>query len=349
LSRGSLDPAPESLVSEGEFELGRFGTPFPRANMLDVERPYHYPIPRFVKAWRLKEWQSYQFGDENWFFFAALFNAKLLSVAIFQAYERATKRRFGFQRILPGSLFPFGERLSGSKVAYRGPRTYLELAAELEQGYAQVSIVRNNLDPSRRFSGRFRFSFAPKLAAPNTVCLPLGMNRALYSMRTLMPLEGEFHVRDETFKFAGPSAMGIMEDHKGFYPWRMRYDWVTGFGLDTKGKRVGFNLTDSQVRDQARYNENCFWIGNKVWPLPPVKVTRPQGHSGEWIIQDTEGMVDLVFVPEAPNDVRLNLWLIECDYHGPFGSFRGVVKNGAGVKIQADRLYGMGEQQYLRA
>ena len=72
-------------------------------------------------------------------------------------------------------------------------------------------------------------------------------------------------------------------------PTSMRYDWVTGFGLDQKGRRAGFNLTDNQVRDQVKYNENCLWLNNKIWPLPPVKVTRPQGSGGEWIVQDTRG------------------------------------------------------------
>jgi hypothetical protein len=175
------------------------------------------------------------------------------------------------------------------------------------------------------------------------------MNRAMYSTKVLMPMEGEFVVGGETFRFAPPTSMGIMDDHKGYYPWRMHYDWVTAFGLDAKGRRIGFNLTDNQVRDQVRYNENCLWINNKVWALPPVKMTRPHGPSGEWIIQDTEGMVDLVFVPEVTNDIRLNIGIVDSDYHGPFGSFKGVVKNGEGEKIQAELLYGAGEQKYLRA
>jgi len=164
-----------------------------------------------------------------------------------------------------------------------------------------------------------------------------------------MPMEGEFSVGGESHRFEGPSSMGIIDDHKGYYPYRLRYDWVTGFGADAKGRRVGFNLTDNQVRDQVRYNENCLWINNKVWPLPPVKMTRPQGPAGDWIIQDTEGMVDLVFVPELANDLRFNLGILESDYNGPLGGFRGFVSNGEGEKIQADQLYGAGEREYLRA
>jgi hypothetical protein len=344
-----FDDAPESVVSKGEFEYGRFGTPFGRANMLDVERPFLYRIPRFVKDWRLKEWRAFQFGDERWFFFTALYNAKTLSIALFYAYDRERKRRYGFQKPIPGSAFSFGESLSGTRTAYRAGKAFLEYECEYTQGRVKVTAQRYESPASRSFAGAFRFSCNPKVAAPESVCLPLGMNRAMYSTKVLMPFEGEFTVGNEVFGFGGPGAMGIMDDHKGYYPYRLRYDWVTGFGLDQKGRRSGFNLTDNQVRDQSKYNENCLWINNRIWPLPPVKVTRPHGPAGDWIVQDTEGLVDLVFAPEVPNDLRFKLGLVETDYHGPFGSFRGLIKNGEGEKIQAELLYGAGEQKYLRA
>ena len=344
-----FEASPDSIVAQGVFALGRYGTPFRRTNMLDVSHPFNYPLPRAVKNWRLKEWQAYQFGDQRWFFFASLHNAKICSLVLFLAYDRERKKRYLIRRLIPGGIFRFPESLSGSNVYYRGARTLLESACDYDSGRMQFTVMRGSRDLENRFSGRFRFSCAPKVAAPSVVCLPLGLNRALYSTKILMPMEGEFSIGGESHRFEGPSSMGIMDDSKGFYPYRLHHDWLTGFGADTKGRRTGFNLTDNQVRDQARYNENCLWINNKVWPLPPVKVTRPQGIAGDWIIQDTEGRVDLVFTPELPNDVRFNLGLVESDYHGPLGSFKGFVSNGEGEKIQAELLYGVGEKEFLRA
>ncbi|HUW39900.1 MAG TPA: DUF2804 domain-containing protein [Rectinemataceae bacterium] len=348
-ARPALEPAPKAIVAQGLFEYGRFGGFFGRANMLDAARVLNYPLPRFVKNWRLKEWQAFQLGNERWFVFTALYDVKLFSLAYVQIYDRREKRRYGFERIIPGSAFAFPEELTDYRVAYRGPGTFLEYSANPERGEMKIELGRNNFDRARRFSASFRFSSGPKFSAPQSVCLPLGMNRAIYSTKLLMPVEGELVIGAETHLFEAASAMGVFDDHKGYYPWRLRYDWVSGFGLDAKGRRIGFNLTDNQVRDQARYNENCLWINNRIWPLPPVKVTRPQGPAGEWIIQDTEGMVDLVFVPEVMNDISLKLGILQSDYHGPFGSFRGLLKNGEGEKINAELLYGAGEQQYLRA
>ena len=343
-----LSAPPAQAVTEGKFAFGRYGAPIASVNMLDVSRPYHYPVPLFAKKLRLKEWQAFQFGDSRWYFFTALYTAKITSMAIFYAYDRQARRRYGFCRNIPGQAFSFSPSLSKSRVEYKRSRVHFSIESALDEGRFDLDIARLVRDPELSFAGHFGFSYGPQVSAPLSVCLPLGLNRAMYSTKVLMPLEGDFKLGSQSFRLQGPDAMGVLDDHKAFYPFSMHYDWVSGFGTDEKGRRVGFNLTNNQVKDQVRYNENCLWVNNKIWSLPPVKVTRPEGVEGEWIIQDTEGMVDLVFIPECPNDVQFNLGLVACDYHGPFGKFRGVIKNGGGEKIDASLLFGAGERKRLR-
>ena len=96
---GGFDPSPDAIVDKGVFALGRYGTPFRRANMLDVSHPFHFRVPRAIKNWRLKEWQAYQFGDRRWFFFASLYNAKICSIVLFIAYDRERKKRYMIRQI----------------------------------------------------------------------------------------------------------------------------------------------------------------------------------------------------------------------------------------------------------
>ena len=67
-------------------------------------------------------------------------------------------------------------------------------------------------------------------------------------------------------------------------------------GFTAKGL-TGFNLTDNQVPDRERYNENCLWLGRELHLLPPVTFSRPKGVHDRWCVRDEYGMVDITFTP----------------------------------------------------
>ncbi|HAW85413.1 MAG: hypothetical protein A2087_06835 [Spirochaetes bacterium GWD1_61_31] len=342
--------APEAIVQDGKFQYGCYDGPARRANMLDVERPYHYPVPRWVKALRCKEWRAFQAGNKRWFFFTALYEAKTFSAAMFYLWDRQERQIYQIKRLLPAVNFGIGECLDGERIGYQNRHSAISYKTDLSGGLISVEASRSRHHGLTPFKLSFQFSYNTRQAAPSTVCLPLGLNRAMYSTKVLMPMRGWLELGEERFEFDGGDAMGIMDDHKGLYDYRMRYDWVTGFGLDAKRRRVGFNLTNNQVKDQSQYNENVLWINSRVFPLPPVTMTRPQGPDGVWHIQDTEGLVDLSFKPEFLNPLQVNAIVIASNYHGPFGSFDGLLRTPDGAeKIDVRKLYGMGEQKYLRA
>ncbi len=343
--RALLDPPPQ-IVENGKAICGCFNAPIPRVNLLDLE--FASPVSRSVKAFRCKEWRAFQFGDSRWFFFSALYEAKAFGLAIFYAWDKKEKRGVEMRHIIPFKNYGIGEKLDGERIGYHNRNSAIHYTTSLSEGTVLLEASRWPKGKKTGFSAAVTFTYNTRQTAPSAVCLPLGLNRVMYSAKVLMPMQGWFEIGDEHFEFAAPDCMGIMDDHKGYYPYTMRYDWVTGFGTDAKGRRVGFNLTDNQVRDQAVYNENVLWINSRVFPLPPIKVTRPQGVTGIWHIQDTEGLVDLAFKPQKQNDMKINLLVAQTDYHGPFGSFEGMLKSPDGEKIDVSDLFGMGEQKYLR-
>ena len=343
----ALPPAPERLVEGGSIIPGSWRG-FPgNANLIDVHRPYHYPLPRSVKNLRLKEWQAIQAGDDRWFVFAVLYDAKLLSMASIVLYDRVLKRDFGFRHLFPGSRFSLPPRLMDSDCGIRNSHDRLHFS--MDRTARRLDISASSYGKRRTpLSIELSLDLAAADSAPFSVCLPLGLNRAMYSTKILMPCSGRLAAGDAVHEFSPDSASGILDDHKGFYPWQMHYDWVTGFGIDRKGRRVGFNLTDNQVKDQERWNENRLWIDGTVHTLPPVKITRPYGRQEAWIIHDTEGMVDLTFIPESKQEIRVNLGLADIDYAGPFGHFEGSLRSSEGDAIDARKLFGMGEEKNLR-
>ena len=98
--------APEAIVRDGSFVLGCFDGPAARANMLDIAKPYHYGVPRWVKDFRCKEWRAFQFGDSRFFFFTALYEAKSFGLALFHVWDRDKKRAYEIKRLLPLRRLP---------------------------------------------------------------------------------------------------------------------------------------------------------------------------------------------------------------------------------------------------
>jgi hypothetical protein len=340
--------APESIVDHGRMKFGSWSGYPGEANLLDAVKPYRFRIPRILKRTRLKEWRALQAGDDTWFIFAVLYDAKFISMASVDLWNRKEKAKHGFRRMFPLSRFIMSRSLEFSET-------------HADQGTDRLSI---RIDPEASFIGLharskpskaapeditldLRFDFSPLDASPISVCMPLGENRGIYSTKVLLPCSGVLSIDGYTHRFDTDSASGAFDDHKGYYPYRLHYDWVTGFGIDAQGRRIGFNLTDNQVLDQELYNENRLWIGKEVHTLPPVRFERPDGREGPWIIRDKRGVVDLRFFPEVAHDISMKLGVAAIDYAGPFGGFSGGFTL-QGQTIDASHLFGMGEDKSVR-
>lgn len=339
----------KTLVENGRFHYGSFDTPFEHANILDVSRPYHYPIPRILKNLRVNESQTFQFGDKNLFAYIDLYNAKLFTLVFCNFYDRLEKRRFSYWSFLPGSYIDFPDSLYSSKTYFRDRHFDIKVKADLAQRKIFLDgCIRHFSDrPDAAFS--FSFEHNAEKSRPLVSSIPFGLNRAVYSYKAPAPATGILRLGEKEFTLEPGSAIGMFTDQKGFYPYITSIDWVTGMGFDSKGRSVSFNLLDNHIPNQDQYNENALWLGDELIPLPSIKITRPQGPEGDWNLQDMEGMVDLIFHPEVKNSMHINAIFAESDYHGPFGSFEGCFRTPKGEKILTENLFGMGKKKRLRA
>jgi hypothetical protein len=180
------------------------------------------------------------------------------------------------------------------------------------------------------------------------ICHPFSATRALYSHKCIMPGAGELRHGSLQHVFCAAQSVLILDDHKGFYPWPMAYDWLTAAARDASGRVVGLNLTANQIRDPDRYNENALWIGTTVERLPAVRFERPQGVYGTWHIRDRAGRVDVRFSPTVRNEVHAGPWHVLAEYYGPFGWIEGAIIRDDRSAVRLDGFFGMGEQKRIR-
>jgi hypothetical protein len=373
----TISTAPERLVEDGQFNLGCFEhTPIKDANLLDIPSTYSF-IPSWLKYIQLREWQAYQVKNEEYFILIALYNAKKMSLVHFIIYNYQTKQKLKYEKQLStwSSNMVIPNTLYDSHAYYHSDDISIDVFHDIPSKKLEIKVkIQNFCDPLLPdIEAEFYGLHDVNRYKPMVVCNPFSSSNdsVMYSHKCLMPCHGKLvihhrhgHVIDEDstlntankinnqtmILFEEDKAELIIDEHKGYYPYMTRYDWVTGLGRDNNnnGKLMGFNLTNNQVIEQEKYNENCLWYDGELHPLPPIQMTRPDGHTGLWIIKDQYDIVNIEFQPVTHTSVHLNYIIAYSKYEGPYGFFTGYLRKMNGEKVIVDGLIGMGEDFYLR-
>jgi hypothetical protein len=330
----TLAPPPACLVESGRQHLGRFAGPV-RANLLDA--PY-LRLPRPLRRLRLKEWQAVQIASPRVFVNVALFDAKLMQLMQVKIFDRESGEKTVHEWKLRPGAFAIADQLHDSRNVYRDRRGELSFTNRFDRA------ITIDID-QRDITGRIEV--ATSRGASHVASLPFA-RAGMYSHKGMFPATGELRVGDKTFAFAG-DTLALLDDHKGYYPYVMRWDWVTS-AVVHDGVARGFNLTRNQCRDPDTYNENCAWIGDQLGVLPAVDFTREHERTAEerWTIRDREGRVALHFTPTVPGDVDVNAVIVHSKYRGPFGHFEGRLEPEGLPPVVVDGWFGMGEDFHLR-
>jgi hypothetical protein len=117
---------------------------------------------------------------------------------------------------------------------------------------------------------------------------------------------------------------------------------------EDNNRRIAFNIAENQARETYKNNENALWVDGELTPLPPVRITMPQGVETDWVIQDVEGMVDLTFTPVEPVRTAVDLILTKAEYDTPLGYYNGMLVTAKGDQIPVRNMWGLGEKLYIR-
>ncbi len=144
-------------------------------------------------------------------------------------------------------------------------------------------------------------------------------------------------------------GLGMMILNRTYFKFHSKNSTAYGIG-DLKGKNIVFYLNTSNMDAAASdsYNSNVLVVDGKQTALPPVYMTHPFGIDKNWIIQDTESMVDLTFTPLSVNSRTLNLIALRTNYYTMYGTFEGVLLTSDGEKITLKNFPGLLHKGMLR-
>ncbi|MDR2403460.1 MAG: DUF2804 domain-containing protein [Spirochaetaceae bacterium] len=335
-------------IENGKPVQGTWTRAFDDVDLLSIQRPFSVPLPGWMRDCRIKEWESFAVQDDNFHLNAILVNLKYYRVAQVFLYEKTAKKRMIFKKILPFSGWHLPRGLANASIESRSWRFFFRIHDWLDANTIRVDL---NIQATRNrpaFTAHLKYDSDGKKTTPMVVNLPFSERRCLYAYKTLTPVRGDMVFEGRHISLDPAKTTGIFCDFKGFYPYRMRSFWCTAFGIDAENRRIGFSIAENQTKETYKNNESALWINGRLTPLPPVRITIPNGTEADWVIQDMEGMVDLTFTPRESLRSALNLILTRVEYDSPVGFYNGMLVDSEGEEIPVHNLWGIGEKLYLR-
>ncbi|MDR2485599.1 MAG: DUF2804 domain-containing protein [Treponema sp.] len=335
-------------IERGKPRQGTWISAFDEADLLAVRMPFSFPLPRVIRDWRIKEWDIFVIQDDQFFLEAILCNIKYYRWAQVLLYDKDTKEKLRFRKLIPFSGWRMPRTLANASIDSRFYGFFFRI-----HNWLDANLIKVDLDieatPSRpSFTAHMEYEADKNEITPMAVNLLFTEKRCMYAYKVLAPVRGDMVFGGRHISLDPAKTTGFFGDFKGYYPYRMRSVWCTGLGFDAEHRRYGFSIGESQTKETFKNNENVLWVEGQMTPLPPVHITMPQGIESDWIIQDMEGMVDLVFTPQEQIHSGLNLLVTTAEYDTPLGYYNGTILDAKGKPVSVRNYWGLGEKVYLR-
>lgn len=339
-------PTPRSLVKNGQAVFGTFDKEFEEMDLLDCEKPAGKFLPHFLNKYRLTLWEATEVHLEHGVLLAAVSDMGMFGVILNLFYDKRTKKVYSWSTNLASSKTTIAPNLLNGSIAEACTKnSSIRYINRFENGKCSLQ--------GRSYSGKagsieFQFDLE-RVSLPSVVSIPFGPNKPLYSQKDFFRARGYLIFNGERFE-ADDDATAIVDDHRGYYPYRAHYDWLTTMGrseIDGAKKYFAFNLTRNQSVSQNDYNENLIWLEGSTSLLPPVRFTHNADDSA-WTVKDEHDMVNITFDIGDRYKMEVHAGLIDIDYHVAFGEIKGYVRGTDGKKYILDHKMGMGEDKTLR-
>ncbi len=343
---------PDHIVENGKVHFGTFETPFKDLNLLDCHKPCGNKMPDFLKPARLTEWEAFEVHMDEGLLISAVYRVGIMGFSIFVWYDKTEGKIYSWRNMVGKKKAYVAKQLVDDKCYCKSKHSEFTIENDLLNGKACAKGYTKG--KNGEFSIDMQFERVSPIA--NGV-MPLAKNKdgsfrnALYSEKDFFKAKGTITLNGKAYT-TNERSTGIIDDHKGFYPFFAHYDWLTTMGvtdIDGEQKYFAFNLTRNQSVDQDNYNENIIWLEGESHPMPPVVFYHKDGKkkAKEWHIVDEKrlGLVDVTFKIDKVFYMPIPLM---CYYALPFGVISGYITDTNGKKYVLDGMTAVGEDKTTR-
>lgn len=343
-------PTPDDIQHEGQAVFGTFDKEFANLNMLKIHHPTAFPS--FLNEKKLTRWEALEVEMKEGSLVVGLANMGISANMVTTFFDRRSNILYSWTATpSPKKANIASNLLNGSVTEIETKNFGIRFTNNFQDGKAR--IVGHHSDKNGQ-SISFEFEVT-RVSKPSIVSIPFGSNRPLYTQKDLFHAEGSLSLNGETF-VSDDHTMAVIDDHKGYYPRRMHYDWLTFMGNSKQGQPLGFNLTKNQSIDPQNYNENLIWLSGSSSLLPPVhfaysaptkKFISAAKTPTVWTVMDEHDMVCLKFTVKGVYKMIVHALVIDIQYFVVYGSIDGYLRKENGEKIEFKDAPGIGEDKTM--
>ena len=321
-----------------------------RQPMLDcnLENAVFYPLLlRPFQRFRIKRWDYYAIFTPQRFFSATIADLGYAGNIFVYTLDYETKELHEEGLVIPlanGIQLPRNSQEGESSYSGKGVHIKFLTQTASRQLYVDWPAFHNG----RGIHAKINLGCPPDHESM-TIVIPIEGRRFYYNRKiNCLPAEGEIRYGAVCEKIDAHNSLGSLDWGRGVWAYKSFWNWASASGFLPNGHTVGLNL-GCGFGDLSAATENCLILDGRLQKLEQVAFKYDPGdYSKPWRFTDSEGRLDLDFVPFMERIAQTDLTLIFSEVHQMFGRYSGRVVTDEGQVVQIENLIGFAEEHQAR-
>lgn len=349
-----LNKSPEKIVQNGKINFGSFQGVSDFLDIRGVKAPFAgIPIPKLFSNFRIKSKITYTFCYDKFAGLIEFFDDKTFGLAEVIVWNRETNQRYAYHTFMgPRRRFVPTNTTEASVTSFSKKR-YIKISWNRKRGTLRLSFTMKGDKFKPAMKGKFVSAFTEDKSSETLFVNPAPTTQRC-SATWFVPLStnggiGTAEHRKQITSLPESDGIGIMYVSRTYLKAHSTSEIAFGL-LEQDGKKIcfSFSCTSQDSLDDDSFNKNLLSVDGNTTAMPPVKITHPFGIGKNWIIQDTENMVDLTFTPLSVSSRTVNIILMRNHESTVYGTFEGTLLTKDGEKIALKNCPGIIKKTTLR-
>ena len=301
-----------------------------------------------IKApkWRIKEWDYYYVGDDNYGLAITLDDngyMGLASTSILNFVDKSFINKANMFWFCLGKVGMPTTSVTGS--ISKSGKNYL-VSMTNDNGKRRIVVEMKNYQKGKDLFVDITLDLTTDKSM--VIATPWKKKHHFYYNQkiNLLKVSGGFKFGDFEYTFKD-NAYGVLDWGRGVWTYKNTWYWSSMSG-ECCGHRIGFNLGYG-FGDTSAASENMLFVDDKAFKLNDVRFEIPKKPNGKedyekpWNIVSESKDINLVFTPIFDRKDCTNALLICQNAHQVFGKFTGTI-TAEGSVYKIENLIGFAEK-----